>query len=135
MVADWSWVSPEASFREQTKISKARGIPEGFSALHEMADQVREQIAIGHPSDRRRKQRRIDLRPREELLRGHREEAVRKEIAVDVEAQWPRIMCKGSRCSGTGVCFEAKPGENGRQRIELGGLHDEVDVDEISCAP
>jgi len=53
MVADWSWVSPEASSREQTKIAKARGIREGFSTLHEVADQVREQIAIGHPSNRR----------------------------------------------------------------------------------
>jgi hypothetical protein len=50
------WILPEPSSREPTEITQARGVCKDPSAFDEVADQVREQIDIRHPSDGCREQ-------------------------------------------------------------------------------
>jgi hypothetical protein len=59
-----------------------------------MTDQMGEYIFIRHSRDGRCKKRRVYLCPREDAVRKHAKQAVRKEMVVHVDAKWPRIAGK-----------------------------------------
>ena len=102
--------------------------------LDEVADQMRENVFIGHTRDGCCKKRVVELCSREDSLRGHTEQAVREETMMYVEAERPRVAHKRASGARTHGRFEAEGAQDSRHHLEVGRASQKVDVDEITLA-
>lgn len=79
---------------EPSNVVEALVVAEDAAAFDEVADEMREEVFIGHANYRRDKERRVILGPREHSGRGSIEQPVWEEAVMHVDAERPGVACE-----------------------------------------